>query len=150
MVQDLRTRHWFVPQARPIFFLWIDGSHFDRIHCSLKLSIVTAMITLESSQQLEKIIFKISVPRDIKNQDYNDGLGANSQDLCYLLIKLLRKAPILAQVSNFVLSHNTPCFQSNIAITNFLVSHMRELRFHDVIDQSTVSMYSCSKILKHS
>ena len=44
-----------------------------------------------------------------------------------------------------ILSHNSPCFQSNIAITNFLVLHMSEIRFHDVIDQSTVHMYSYAK-----
>ena len=38
-------------------------------------------------------------------------------------------------------SRNNPCFQCNIAITIFLVSHTREKRFHDVIGQSTV--YLC-------
>ena len=47
------------------------------------------------------------------------------------------------------LSHNNPCFQCKIAITNFLVSNTCEIRFHDVICQSTVSMYSYAKILKH-
>ena len=47
------------------------------------------------------------------------------------------------------LYHNKPCFQCNIAITNFLVSNTCEIRFHDVIGQSTVSMYSYAKILKH-
>ena len=46
-------------------------------------------------------------------------------------------------------SLNNPCFQCNIAITNFLVSHTCEKRFHDVIGQSTVHMYSYAKILKH-
>ena len=36
------------------------------------------------------------------------------------------------------LSHNNPCFQCNIAIINFLVSHTCEIRFNDVIGQSTV------------
>ena len=37
-----------------------------------------------------------------------------------------------------ILSHNNPCFQCNIAITNFLVFNMCEIRFNDVIGQSTV------------
>ena len=49
---------------------------------------------------------------------------------------------------NLLLSHNNPCFQSNIAITNFLVSHTCVIRFHDVIGQSTVHMYSYAKNLK--
>ena len=47
------------------------------------------------------------------------------------------------------LSHNNTCFQYDIPITNFLVSHMYKVRFHDIIDQSTVHMYSYAKILKH-
>ena len=47
------------------------------------------------------------------------------------------------------LSHNNPCFQCKIAITKCLVSNMCEIRFHDVIGQSTVPMYSSAKILKH-
>ena len=49
------------------------------------------------------------------------------------------------------LSHNNPCFQwkCNTAITNFLISNTCEIRFHDVIGQSTVPMYSYAKILKH-
>ena len=53
------------------------------------------------------------------------------------------------RIFNRVLSHNNPCFQCNMAIANFLVSNTCEIRFHDVIDQSTVSMYSYAKILKH-
>ena len=34
------------------------------------------------------------------------------------------------------LSHNNPCFQCDIAITNFLVLHTCEIRFHDVIGRS--------------
>ena len=49
----------------------------------------------------------------------------------------------------FFLSHKKPCFQCNAAITNFLVSNTCEIRFHDVIGQSTVPMYSYAKILKH-
>ena len=49
---------------------------------------------------------------------------------------------------NQILSHNNPCFQCNIAITNFLVSNTCEIRFHDVKGQSTVPMYSYAKILK--
>ena len=44
------------------------------------------------------------------------------------------------------LSHNNLCFQCNIAITNFLVSH---IRFNDVIGQSTVPMYPTQKFQKH-
>ena len=36
------------------------------------------------------------------------------------------------------LSHNSSCFKCNTAITNFLVLHTCEIRFHDVIDQSTI------------
>ena len=52
-------------------------------------------------------------------------------------------------IPDWLLSHNNPCFQCNIAITNFLVSNTCEIRFHDVIRQSTVPMYSYAKILKH-
>ena len=34
------------------------------------------------------------------------------------------------------LSHNVPFFLCNIAITNFLVSHTCEIRFHDGIGQA--------------
>ena len=54
-----------------------------------------------------------------------------------------------AGVKHMHLSHNSPCFQCNIAITNFLVSNTCEIRFHDVIGQSTVPMYSYAKIPKH-
>ena len=49
----------------------------------------------------------------------------------------------------YISSHNRPYFQCNIAITNFLVFNTCEKRFHDVIGQSTVPMYSYAKILKH-
>ena len=45
-------------------------------------------------------------------------------------------------VKDDILSHNDSCFQCNIAITNFLVSNKCEIRFHDVIGQSTVHLYS--------
>ena len=48
-----------------------------------------------------------------------------------------------------ILSHNDPRFQFNIAITIFLVSYTREIKFHDVMCQSTVHMYSYAKLLKH-
>ena len=48
-----------------------------------------------------------------------------------------------------ILSHNNPCFQCYIAITNFLVSNTCEIRSDDVIGQSTVPLYSYAKILKH-
>ena len=35
-----------------------------------------------------------------------------------------------------ILSHNNPCFQSNTAITNFLVLLTCEIRFRDVIDRA--------------
>ena len=35
-----------------------------------------------------------------------------------------------------ILSHNNPCSPCTIAITNFLVLHMCEVRFHDVIDRT--------------
>ena len=67
-------------------------------------------------------------------------------------LKLLNFAEnnfILAKLVDFFLSHNKPCFQCNTPITNFLFSNTCEIRFHDVIGQSTVPMYSYSKILKH-
>ena len=42
---------------------------------------------------------------------------------------------------DFYLSHNNPCFQRNVAISNFLVSHTIEIRFHDVISQSAINVY---------
>ena len=51
--------------------------------------------------------------------------------------------------TNLIWSHKNPCFQCNVAITNFLVSHTCEIRFNDFIGQSTVPMYSYSKIPKH-
>ena len=45
------------------------------------------------------------------------------------------------QVWNFILSHSNPCFPCNIAIMNFLVSNMCDIRFHDVINQ-TVHMFT--------
>ena len=55
--------------------------------------------------------------------------------------------PPLAGDNNH-LSHNNPCFQCNITIASFLVSHTCEIRFH-VIGQSTVHTYFYAKILKH-
>ena len=47
-------------------------------------------------------------------------------------------------------SHNNKlCFKCNVAITIFLVSHMSEIRFHDVKGRSTVYMYSYAEILQH-
>ena len=46
------------------------------------------------------------------------------------------------------LSHNNLCFQCDIAITNFLLSHKCKLRFHDIICRSTVHMYSYEKYSK--
>ena len=56
--------------------------------------------------------------------------------------------PVLKK-TDLILSDNDPCFQCNIAITNFLVSHMCKIRFNDVIGQSTPHMYSYAKILKY-
>ena len=47
-----------------------------------------------------------------------------------------------------VLSNNNPCFQYNVAITNFLVSHTCGIKFNHIIGQSTVPMYSYAKISK--
>ena len=47
------------------------------------------------------------------------------------------------------LSHNNSCYQCYIAITNFLVPHICEIKFHFVTGQSTIQMYSSAKILKH-
>ena len=65
-----------------------------------------------------------------------------------LKISNFKKKIIISNKNNY-LSHNNPCFQCNIAITNFLVSNTCEIRFHDVKGQSTVPMYSYAKILKH-
>ena len=53
-----------------------------------------------------------------------------------------------AAITEKYLLYNNPCFQCNIDITNFLVSHTFEIKFHDIIGQSTVhtSMYSYVKI----
>ena len=48
---------------------------------------------------------------------------------------------IIIRSRDFLLSHNNPCFQRNIAITNFLASHTCEIRFNDVIGLSTIHMY---------
>ena len=87
--------------------------------------------------------------------DTNDGLGrkvvpkkhsCNSSE-----ILAQRRNTILLRRNIILLSHNDPCFQCNIAITNFLVSHTCEIRFHDVIFRSTVprTMYSYAKIPKY-
>ena len=55
----------------------------------------------------------------------------------------------LEMLHNTFLSHNNPCFQCNIAITIFLVSHTCEIRFNDVIGRSSVPIYSYAKIPKH-
>ena len=38
---------------------------------------------------------------------------------------------------NAFLSHDNPCFQCKIAITNFVVAHTCEIRFNDVIGLGT-------------
>ena len=53
----------------------------------------------------------------------------------------LYKNPYLAQSTSLTitevdLSHNNPCLLCNITITNFLVLHTCEVRFHDVIDHT--------------
>ena len=63
--------------------------------------------------------------------------------------KFFVKSIFLSFLHVMLLSHNKPCFQCNTAITNFLVSNTCEIRFHDVIGQSTVPMYSYAKILKY-
>ena len=65
--------------------------------------------------------------------------GYNKVSLKYILLNY-----------NKVLSHNNPCFQCNIAITNFRPPHTCEIRLDDVPGQSTVSMYSYAKNPKHS
>ena len=47
------------------------------------------------------------------------------------------------------LPHSNTCFQCDIAVTNFLGSHTCKIRFHDVIYQGIVHMYSYAKVLKH-
>ena len=60
------------------------------------------------------------------------------------------KGPLnLGLSSEKFLSHNNPCFQCNIAITIFFVLHTCEIIFHDIKGQSTVRVYSYTKILKH-
>ena len=56
-------------------------------------------------------------------------------------MSLSKACPLAVDAKNNSLSHNNPCFQCNIAITNFLVSNTLEIRFHDVIGQGTVRMY---------
>ena len=63
-------------------------------------------------------------------------------DSFYLDIVDLRLSCAIYLIKN--LSHNNHCFQCNIAIKNFLVSHTC-----DVIGQCTVHMYFYAKILKH-
>ena len=57
------------------------------------------------------------------------------------------------KLTNRGLSHSNLCFPCNIAITNFLVSHTCEIRFHDVIDRTvhvfTFMTSSYAKIPKH-
>ena len=69
-----------------------------------------------------------------------------SLDVCPLIDHVTFSPSILQK---FSLSHNNPYFPCNIAITNFLVLHTCEIRFHDVIGQSTVHMYSYAKIPKY-
>ena len=59
------------------------------------------------------------------------------------------KGSIIFSAQRNHLSHNNACFPCNIAITNFLVSHTYEIRFHDVIGRSNVHMYTYAKILKY-
>ena len=44
--------------------------------------------------------------------------------------------------SDIILSHNNPCFPCNIAITNFLILYMCEIRFYDVIDRTVYTFTS--------
>ena len=67
--------------------------------------------------------------------------GHFSEITCYLLIFALKTL----QCYVFCISHNDPCFQFIVAITNFFVSNTCEIRFHDGIGQSTVHMYSICK-----
>ena len=64
-------------------------------------------------------------------------------------MNVLRYFVCLFIITYLFLSHNNPCFQSKIAITNFLVSHACKIRFNDVIGLSTVPMYFYAKIRKH-
>ena len=48
------------------------------------------------------------------------------------------RPPFTENFKDILLSDNNLCFICNIAITNFLVLHMCEIRFHDVIIQSTM------------
>ena len=75
------------------------------------------------------------LPHDMWLYDANQMLSA--ADKYYRMLK------------NTFLSHNNPCFQSNIAITNFLVLHTCQIRFNDVIGRCTAPMYSYAKIPNH-
>ena len=71
---------------------------------------------------------------------------------CKVLLFYFLEKVELSELNAFAdnnLSHNKPCFQYNIAITNFLVLHTCEIRLNDVISQSNVHMYSYAKVPKH-
>ena len=74
-------------------------------------------------------------------------LVTEESDIRLMQVKV--ESSVIRSIAALPSSHNNPCFQCNIAITNFLVSYTCEIRFHDVIGQSTVHMYSYAKILKH-
>ena len=57
-------------------------------------------------------------------------------------IYLLIRVPYMIAALPARKTHIPFYFQCNIAIMNFLVSHMCEIRFNDVIGQSTAPMYS--------
>ena len=68
------------------------------------------------------------------------------QCIAEFVLKTVEKKSTSPLVIKF---YHSPCFQCNVAITNFLVLHTCEIRFHDVIDQGTLPIYSYGKILKH-
>ena len=57
----------------------------------------------------------------------------------------VQKSAVFCCDTTLCLSHNNLCFQCNIAITNFLVSHTWEITFDDFTIESTVHVY----VLKH-
>ena len=55
---------------------------------------------------------------------------------CKAHIKIAVHGMLSKLICTSYLSHNNPCFRCNTAITYFLVLHMCEIRFRDVIDRT--------------
>ena len=66
----------------------------------------------------------------------------NSYDLNLILSHNKTFSQFSKNNYDFYLSHNNPYFPCNVAITNFLVSHTYNIRFHDVALYRTVRMFT--------